>query len=59
MYQKQDYERAIELVAGGKLRLDKMITHRFAFEQYLEAYETIETSNGEYMKVMVDLEAEA
>ena len=59
MYQKQDYERAIELVTGGKLRLDKMITHRFAFEQYLEAYETIETSNGEYMKVMVDLEAEA
>ncbi len=55
MYQKRDYERAIELVAEGKLRLDQMITHRFAFEDYLEAYETIEASGGKYMKVMIDL----
>jgi L-iditol 2-dehydrogenase len=55
MYQKVDYERAIELVAGGKLCLDAMITHRFGFDAYLQAYETIEESHGEYMKVMVDL----
>ena len=55
MYQKVDYERAIELVAGGKLCLDAMITHRFGFVDYLQAYETIEESHGEYMKVMVDL----
>lgn len=56
MYQKQDYERAIELVTSGKLCLDRLVTHRFAFDDYLEAYHTIEASNGEYMKVMIDLD---
>jgi L-iditol 2-dehydrogenase len=56
MYQKRDYERAIELVAGDKLCLDRMITHRFPFEAYPEAYETIEASQGHYMKVMIELD---
>jgi len=55
MYQKQDYLQAIELVASGKLSLDQMITHRFSFENYLQAYTTIESSGGQYMKVMIDL----
>ena len=55
MYQKKDYERAIELVADGKLCLEPMVTHRFAFKDYLEAYKTIESSGGQYMKVMIDL----
>jgi L-iditol 2-dehydrogenase len=59
MYQKRDYERAIELVAGGKLCLDQMITHRFPFKEYLEAYEMIEASGGQYMKVMIDLKVES
>jgi len=56
MYQKIDYAKAIELVTGSKLHLDELLTHRFAFDDYLEAYHTIERSNGEYMKVMIDLE---
>jgi len=56
MYQKQDYERAIELVVGGKLCLDQMITHRFPFEEYLRAYQTIEASQGHYMKAMIELD---
>jgi L-iditol 2-dehydrogenase len=56
MYQKQDYERAIELVTSGKMGLDHLVTHRFAFDDYLEAYHTIEASNGKYMKVMIDLD---
>lgn len=55
MYQKRDYERAIELVAGGALCLDPLVTHRFAFRDYLQAYEAIELSGGRYMKVMIDL----
>ena len=55
MYQKQDYQRAIELASAGKLRLDQLVTHRFSFENYLEAYTTIESSGGQYMKVMIDL----
>jgi len=55
MYQKKDYERAIDLAAKGKLCLDQLITHRFAFKDYLDAYTTIESSSGKYMKVMIDL----
>lgn len=55
MYQKTDYESAIELVTSGRMHLDELITHRFAFEDYLQAYHTIERSNGEYMKVMIEL----
>lgn len=56
MYQKSDYERAIEIVAAGKLTLDEMITHRFPFERYLDAYHAIEESDGHYLKVMIDLD---
>ncbi|MEO8392683.1 MAG: alcohol dehydrogenase catalytic domain-containing protein [Chloroflexota bacterium] len=56
MYQRADYERAIELVSSGKLALDQMITHRFRFDDYLEAYHAIEASNGNYLKVMIDLD---
>jgi L-iditol 2-dehydrogenase len=56
MYQKCDYERAIELVAGGQLCLDEMITHHFPFNEYLSAYETIERAMGNIMKVMVTLD---
>jgi threonine dehydrogenase-like Zn-dependent dehydrogenase len=55
MYQKKDYERAIHLVANRQLNLAPMVTHRFAFEDYLAAYEMIESSKGEYIKVMIDL----
>ena len=56
MYQKADYEDAIKLVMSSKMHLDELITHRFAFEDYLEAYHTIERSHGEYMKVMIELD---
>ena len=56
MYQKGDYQRAVELVGAGSLRLDPLITHRFPFAQYLEAYRAIEAAQGKNMKVMVELE---
>lgn len=55
MYQRVDYERAIEMISAGKLRLEPLITHHFPFERYLEAYQTIEAAHGETMKVMIDL----
>jgi L-iditol 2-dehydrogenase len=55
MYQKRDYERAIDLVANNKLLLDPMVTHRFAFKDFLDAYHTIEEVKGESMKVMIEL----
>jgi len=56
MYQKADYERAIELVAQGKLNLEEMITHHFPFADYPKAYETIVGAKGDIMKVMISLE---
>jgi L-iditol 2-dehydrogenase len=56
MYQKPDYAKAIELIDQEKIKLDELITHRFPFADYLEAYETIEASNGRYMKVMIELD---
>jgi len=55
MYQRSEYEQAVQLVSEGKINLEPMITHRFDFMDYLEAYEMIEESNGEYMKVMIEL----
>jgi L-iditol 2-dehydrogenase len=55
MYQKKDYEAAIDLVTSGRLHLDELLTHRFAFEDYPQAYQAIDRSNGEYMKVMIEL----
>jgi L-iditol 2-dehydrogenase len=55
MYQKPDYERAIDLVARRAIQLDEMITHRFAFNDYLSAYHAIEASQGNYLKVMIEL----
>jgi L-iditol 2-dehydrogenase len=56
MYQNSDYQIAIDLVDRGVMALDNLITHRFPFAQYLEAYHAIEESHGEYMKVMIELE---
>ena len=56
MYQKKDYKTAIELVSQGKINLDNMITQRFAFDNYLDAYKAIEDAKGEYLKVMIELD---
>ena len=55
MYRRPDYERAIELASGDKMALHEMVTHRFPFERYLDAYHAIEKSKGEYLKVMIEL----
>ncbi len=56
MYQKPDYQKAIELVAGGKMQLDPMITHRFKFSDYLDAYHAIENAEGRVLKVMIEVD---
>lgn len=56
MYQRTDYERAIELVSGGKLFLDDLISAHYPFEEYRQAYHAIEEAQGNIMKVMIDLD---
>jgi len=55
MYQRCDYEKAIELVSKGQLALEKMISRHYAFMQYMDAYRDIDLAQGNIMKVMIDL----
>jgi L-iditol 2-dehydrogenase len=54
MYQKGDYETAVSLVAQKLINLGPLVTHRFAFGDYPEAYRLIEESHGDTMKVMME-----
>jgi len=56
MYNKADYERAIDLVVREEIHLDELITHRFPFDHYLDAYHSIEAAQGKYMRVLMELE---
>jgi L-iditol 2-dehydrogenase len=56
MYQRQDYIDAISLITAGKLHLTPMITNRFPFNNYNAAYEFIEKSKGNSLKVMIFLD---
>ena len=56
MYQRQDYERAVELIASGERR------HRAAdvastspFDEYLDAYRFIDRQGDKTMKVFIDV----
>jgi L-iditol 2-dehydrogenase len=56
MYQRQDYEKAIEFVAAGKIQFGALISGHFPFNAYTEAYKAIEDAQGNFMKVIVTLE---
>ena len=56
MYQKTDYKKAIELIENKKIKLDELLTHRFSFNEFLDAYQMIDKSDGHYMKVMIELD---
>jgi L-iditol 2-dehydrogenase len=53
MYQKHDYETAIDLANAGKLMLEPLVTDRFSFQSYLDAYRYIDTAKDRAMKVMI------
>jgi L-iditol 2-dehydrogenase len=55
MYQKKDYQVAIDLVSERRLALDLMVSRHYAFLQYLDAYRDIDHAHGNIMKVMIDL----
>ena len=56
MYRKCDYEKAIALAAAGAIDFDRLITHRFAFEDYPAAYRAIDQAHGNIMKVLIELD---
>jgi 2-desacetyl-2-hydroxyethyl bacteriochlorophyllide A dehydrogenase len=56
MYRHEDYQTAVDFVSKGIVNLKPLISNRFAFEQYDDAYKFIDTHRETSMKVIVDLE---
>ncbi|TVR87462.1 MAG: alcohol dehydrogenase [Trueperaceae bacterium] len=54
MYQRDDFEVAVRLLAEGQLLLQPLITHHVPFARYLDAYENV-VSGNDAMKVMIDV----
>ena len=48
------YERAVELVASGKVQPKLLITHRFKFEEAEKAFETVRQGGEGVLKVMIE-----
>ncbi|MGM9758583.1 MAG: Zn-dependent alcohol dehydrogenase, partial [Parabacteroides sp.] len=59
MYRHEDYQTAIDYVNRGIIRLSPLVSNRFAFEQYDEAYQFIDAHRETSMKVIVDLSLKA
>lgn len=55
MYVEQDFLKAIELIDKELIELDTLITHRFDFKDYMEAYNIIDNDKDNTMKVMIEL----
>ena len=56
MYRGEDYETAIRLVDEGKVRLLPLLSRRFPFREYLEAYRYIDQNRESTMKVLIDVQ---
>lgn len=56
MYRHEDYLAAVEQISAGRICLEPLVTDRFAFAQYDEAYRFIAANKERCMKVIVDLE---
>jgi len=57
MYRHEDYLTAIDYVNRGIVHLEPLISNRFSFEQYDEAYQFIDAHRETSMKVIIDLDS--
>lgn len=56
MYRHEDYVLAVEKVSQGVINLEPLVSNRFAFEEYDQAYKYIDENRETCMKVIIDLE---
>jgi (R,R)-butanediol dehydrogenase/meso-butanediol dehydrogenase/diacetyl reductase len=57
VYERPDYERAVELVAAGAIPVDALVSAVLPLESAAEAFERLEAGGG-VMKVLVDCRAD-
>ncbi|KAJ3939119.1 uncharacterized protein N0V96_010556 [Colletotrichum fioriniae] len=53
-YQTGCYPEAVNLVASGKVHPRKLITHRYRFEEALEAFEVVRQAKENTLKVVIE-----
>ena len=56
MYRHEDYEYAVKAVSEGSINLEPLISNRFSFEEFDDAYKFIDENRATSMKVIIDLE---
>ncbi len=56
MYRHEDFEQAINWIAAGRIQTTPLISRRFEFTEYAEAYKFIESEGDRVMKVMINLD---
>lgn len=56
MYRNEDYIDAIALVNDGKVKLSPLVSKRFAFKDYDEAYKFIDANRETTMKVIINIQ---
>lgn len=55
MYQRPDYQRAVELIASGGVVTGPLMSKHFSLDQYSEAYHFIDTQGDKSLKVFIDV----
>jgi 2-desacetyl-2-hydroxyethyl bacteriochlorophyllide A dehydrogenase len=55
MYRQEDYEEAVRFIVEGRIKTAPLITSRFSFDHYLDAYRFIEKEGHKSLKVIIDL----
>lgn len=55
MYQRPDYERAVELIASGGIITEPLVSKHFSLDDYIEAYRFIDQFGDKSMKVVIDV----
>lgn len=55
MYKHEDYVEAAEMIAKKQIITDPLVTKKFPFEQYLDAYRFIDEQGEKTLKVMIEL----
>jgi (R,R)-butanediol dehydrogenase / meso-butanediol dehydrogenase / diacetyl reductase len=53
LYQRADFERAVELVAGGQVAVERLISRTVPLDEVAEAFAALES--GAAMKVLIDV----
>jgi len=56
MYQRKDYEKAIDLISKNHINVDKLITDKYPFTKYSDAYSYIDGAKDKAMKIMITLD---